>query len=102
MEPGDDTERRQQRGSCLVIALTGGLVGLLLLLLVLATGGWAIHIVWITAAILGFGGIHYLLWGRTMLQQTAGEREEEEMRRRAEEREREKADHHSNGVRRFH
>jgi threonine/homoserine/homoserine lactone efflux protein len=101
MEPGDDTER-QRRGSCLAIVLTGGLVGLLLLLLILATGGWAVHIVWITAAILGFGGVHYLLWGRTMLQQTAGEREEEEVRRRAEERERQEADPHSNGVRRFH
>ena len=42
-------------------------------LLILATGGWAVYLVWIVAAIGLFGLIHYLLWGRLLLRQTAGE-----------------------------
>jgi threonine/homoserine/homoserine lactone efflux protein len=34
--------------------------------------------------IAGFGCLHYLLWGRSLSQEVAGEREEEEMRARAE------------------
>jgi hypothetical protein len=100
MEPSDSTER-QRRGSCLTIALTGGLVGFLLLLLVVATEGWAVYAIGIAAAIGMFGLAHYLLWGRLLLQQTAGEREEEEARRRAEERGREGVKHGANGFRRL-
>ena len=100
MEPSDDPER-QRRGSCLTILLTGGLVCVLLLLLVVATGGWAVYVVWIGAGIFLFGLLHYLLWGRLMLQQTAGEREEEEARRRAEQRERDGPGPHVNGIRRL-
>ena len=71
-----------------------------LLLLVVATGGWAVHVLWIGTAIFLFGAIHYMLWGRLMLQQTAGEREEEEVRRRAEEREQKELEASSNGYRR--
>ena len=101
MEPNDDGER-QRRGSCVAILLTGGFACFVLVLLVLATGGWAIHVLWIATAIGTFGLVHYLLWGRMMLQQTAGEREEEEVRQRAEEREREEAERESDGFHRFH
>jgi hypothetical protein len=98
MGPYDDPER-QRRGSCLTIMLTAGLVGFLLLLIVVATGGWAVHVVWIGAGIFLFGLIHYLLWGRLLLRQTAGEREEEEVRRQVEERLRQRQGPGSNGFR---
>jgi len=101
MGPNDDPER-QRRGSCLTILLTGGLVCSLLLLVVLATGGWAVYVVWIGAGIFLFGLVHYLLWGRLLLQQTAGEREEEEVRRRAEERESGRPGPGGDGFRRPH
>ncbi len=101
MEP-HDTAERQRRGSCLSIMLTGGFVGFLVLLLAVATGGWAFHVLWIAAAIGLFGLIHYLLWGRMLQQQTAGEREEEEASRRADEGERDEVHPGANGVTRFH
>jgi hypothetical protein len=101
MEPGENPERRQ-RGACLSLMMAAAVVGLFALLLVVATGGWAVYVIWIGAAIFLFGAIHYLLWGRMMLQQTAGDREEEEMRQRAEEREEEPPAPGSNGITRFH
>ena len=62
-----------------------------------ATGGWAVYVIGVAGAIFLFGGMHYLLWGRAMLQQTAGDREEEEMRQRAEEPEDEPPAPGSNG-----
>jgi len=99
MEAYDDPER-QRRGSCLTILLTGGLVCVLLLLLVVATGGWAAHVVWIGAAIFLFGLVHYLLWGRLLTRQTAGEREEEEVRQQVEERLRNRPGPGDDGIRR--
>ena len=72
-------------------------VGFFAALLVVATGGWAVYAIWIAGAIFLFGAIHYLLWGRAMLQQTAGDREEEEMRQQMEEREEEPPGPGSNG-----
>ena len=91
MEPADGGER-QRRGACLSILLTGAAVCIFLLLLVFATGGWAIHVVWIGVAIVLFGLIHYAVWGQWMLRQTAGEREEEEVRQKAEARQKESGD----------
>ena len=100
MGPNENAERRR-RGSCLAVMLTGSFVGFLLVLLVLATGGWAAYVLWIAAAIALFGLTHYLLWGRLMLRQTAGEREEEQVRRRAEERGHDEAGPGANGIRRI-
>ncbi len=100
MEPNGNADQ-QRRGSCLAVMLTGSFVGFLLVLLVLATGGWAVHLLWIAAAIALFGLTHYLLWGRLMLRQTAGEREEEEVRRRAEARDHDEAAPGANGFRRI-
>ena len=36
------------------------------------------------AAMVAFGYLHYVLWGYAFSQQTAGEREEEELRQRVE------------------
>ena len=76
MEPSENPEGRQ-RGACVSLMITAMVVGFLALLLTVATGGWAFYIIGIGTAIFLFGTIHYLLWGRMMLQQTAGDREEE-------------------------
>ena len=81
MEPSENPEQRQ-RGACVSLMIAAMVVGFFALLLVVATGGWAVYVIGISAAIFLFGAIHYLLWGRLMLQQTAGDREEEEMRER--------------------
>jgi hypothetical protein len=101
MESSENPDRRQ-RGTCLSLMMAAMVVGFFALLLVVATGGWAIYAIWIGGAIVLFGAIHYLLWGRMMLQQTAGDREVEEMRRRDEEREEEPPAPGSNGITRFH
>jgi len=67
--------------------MTGAATAFLLMLVVLATGGWAMYVVWVGGAIMAFGLIHYGLWGQWMSRQTAGEREEEEGRQKAEARE---------------
>lgn len=90
MEPNENQER-QRRASCLAILLAGAFSGFILVLLVLATGGWAVYLLWIAGGVGAFALLHYLLWGRLLLRQTAGEREEEELRRRAEEREQNQA-----------
>ena len=82
----NDGGGRPRRGACLSILLTGGAVSLLMLLLVLATGGWAVYLIGIGGGIALFGLIHYAVWGQWMLRQPAGEREEEEVRQWAEER----------------
>jgi hypothetical protein len=101
MEPSENSEQ-QRRGACLSVMLTAGFAAFLLVVLVLATGGWAVYVVGVAAAIAGFGAIHYFLWGRLMLQQTAGEREEEEVRQQAEAREKDGPRPGSNGIQRFH
>ncbi len=101
MEPRDNPERRQ-RGTCLSLMMASGVVAFFALLLVVATGGWAVYVIGIAAAIALFGAIHYVLWGRMMLQQTAGDREEEELRQQSEEPEDEPPGPESNGVTRFH
>jgi hypothetical protein len=55
--------------------------------LALITGGWIFWLVLVAAGMAGFAAVHYLLWGKLLSDETAGEREEEELRRRATERE---------------
>ena len=40
-------------------------------------GPFVIHAVVIFVLLVGFGGFHYLLWGRSMVEKTANEQEEE-------------------------
>ena len=84
MEPDDGGGRR--RGACLSILLTGGAVCLLLMLVVLATAGWAVHLVWIGMAIVLFGLIHYArpCGASGCCGRRPANAEEEEVRRRAE------------------
>jgi hypothetical protein len=77
--------------------MAAGVACFIALLLVVATGGWAVYVIGVAVAIFLFGGFHYLLWGRSMLQQTAGDREVEELRRKIEEMDDEPPEHGSNG-----
>jgi hypothetical protein len=72
------------RYTCLSLMLAGMFCTFLLFLLVLVTGGAIVYMVPVFVGLALFGWMHYLLWGKTMNQETAGEREEEEMRQQAE------------------
>jgi len=48
--------------------------------LVALTEGYALVAIVLVALLGAVAGAHYLLWGRSMAQDTAGEREEEELR----------------------
>jgi uncharacterized protein (DUF58 family) len=96
MEPSENPEGRQ-RGTCLPLMLAWVFANFSALVLVVATGGWVGYVIGVVLAIFLFGTIHYLLWGRSLLRQTAAEREEEEMRKRIEDMDKEPPEHGSNG-----
>jgi fatty acid desaturase len=101
MEPIDNAGQ-QRRGACLSILLTAGFAAFLLVVLIMATGGWAVYVVGVAVAIVGFAAVHYFLWGRMMMHQTLGEREEEEVRQQVETRLKERSRADSNGIQRRH
>jgi hypothetical protein len=85
MEPEDQYEQyRQRREGLLTIMLTGVGVGGFLLFMILVTGGFFFYVLLGVAGIAALGFVNYLLWGRSMMQATAGEREEEEAKARDE------------------
>ncbi len=71
------------RQTVVSVVLTGMAAAFFLLLLLLITGGYFVYLVGTLGAILAFGGLHYVLWGRLLTEETAGEREEEQLRERA-------------------
>jgi hypothetical protein len=71
-----DNPEQQQRGTCLYAAVALGGISVFAFLLVLITGGWFLWVIGIVTAFAGFAGIHYVLWGHSMVRQTAAEREE--------------------------
>jgi threonine/homoserine/homoserine lactone efflux protein len=82
MEPYS-TRESTARQSIVTTVLTGMVGMIVVMLFVLIGGSLAFYLVGVVAAIFAFGGVHYLLWGRLLTAQTAGEREEEELRQRA-------------------
>jgi hypothetical protein len=68
------------RQTCLPYILLSMLVLFGLPVMIIATGGWFLHLMMLVCAVVGFGLLHYLLWGRLLTQQTAGQREEEAFR----------------------
>jgi ABC-type bacteriocin/lantibiotic exporter with double-glycine peptidase domain len=82
MDP-HDTHPTSFRQTIVTIFLTGMVVAFFLLLLVLISGGLFIYLVGVLLALGAFGALHYLLWGRLLAEQTAGESEEELLRLRA-------------------
>jgi hypothetical protein len=70
----------RSRETMLAVMLTlSAVVGFVFFLMIL-TGGWVIYLGMVLLAMVGFGGLHYLLWGRLMMNETVGEREEVELR----------------------
>jgi hypothetical protein len=72
-----------QRESTLTIMLTGMVCSFILFFVVLITGGWVLWLLLVVALLASFGAFHYLLWGKMLDEQVAGEREEYVLRRRA-------------------
>jgi len=84
MHDDDLNAYRQRRESFLTIFLAVLGSGAFLLFLVLLTGGFFLWVILGVALIILFALFHYLMWGRSLMRNTAGEREEEQLRARAE------------------
>jgi hypothetical protein len=83
MDDHDLYQRRRQ--TFLTFGLAAfTLLGLLVVFTIL-TGGFLLYVLLVVAVAAAIGGMHYLLWGRSFTEQTAGEREELEAQERAEE-----------------
>jgi hypothetical protein len=80
-----DHPSRQRRETFVGYLLTLLFGAALLLFLIFVTGGFFLNILAALAAIGAVGYLHYLLWGHSLTQAVAGEREEEEARERWEE-----------------
>lgn len=72
------------RQTCLSVMMAGMVGVFLLFVLILITQGAIFYVLPVLGGITLFSWLHYLWWGRLMDQETAGEREEEELRRQAE------------------
>jgi hypothetical protein len=65
--------------------LLGGVAAVIVVLvLILLTGGFLIYCVLAIAGFALVASLHYLLWGKALEESVAGQREEERLRRRAE------------------
>jgi hypothetical protein len=80
MEPPADPQRNS-RETFLTLGLTGLFGGGFMLFLIFVTGGFFFYVCLAVLAIGLVGTLHYYLWGQALTQETAGEREEEELRR---------------------
>jgi fatty acid desaturase len=75
---------QQHRHAFLSLFLTLLALGFGLLVLIFISGGFFLWVVLFAGGIFLFGMFHYILWGRAFSDETAGEREEEQLRQRAE------------------
>ena len=81
MDNDERIEQLQRRRESLLTIVLGGLGGLgILLFLVVITWGWLLYALLAVCGIGLFALVNYLLWGRSMMAVTAGEREEEQLR----------------------
>lgn len=76
--PQDQTPSARQ--GCMMFSVAAVFASVLVIGMVLITGGWFIYVIGVAAAIAIFVGLHYFLWGYFLTQYLAGEREEEELR----------------------
>ncbi len=87
MDDPDDLAYRRKRQTFLAVFLGAVFVIGLLFVFTILTGGFLIYIIAVVAVAAVIGGLHYLLWGKAMMEGTAGEREELVEREGAEEEE---------------
>jgi len=83
MDHLDDYPRQQRRQNFLAVFLAGLFLMFFLVLLIFLTNGLFLYVLLLAAAIAAVALFHYVLWGRSLSQQVAGEREEEQLRQRA-------------------
>jgi hypothetical protein len=76
----DDDRPPEQRGTYLGIFLTGLLAAAALVALFAACGGLTVGMAAVVAGVILLGLVHYLVWGRSLSNEVAGEREEEATR----------------------
>jgi hypothetical protein len=81
MEPDPNAPHRN-RETILTLMLTALFAGGILFFLILVSGGFFVFVVACVFAIALIGLLHYVLWGYTLSQEVAGEREEEEAQAR--------------------
>jgi fatty acid desaturase len=74
----DDELYRRRRETLLVVSFAGIAVFGLLFVFTILTGGFLLYLILVVAVVAMIGGFHYLLWGRALTEQTAGDREEME------------------------
>src|SRR5947209_8374478 len=79
MDPSDGPQ--QSRQAFLSVLLAGLASVFFLGVLIFISNGFFLYVLLLGMA--GYGSLHYLLWGRLMSEQVAGEREEEQLRQRA-------------------
>lgn len=77
------SSEQQQRHAFLSVFLTMLALGFALLVLIVISGGLFLYVLLLGGGIVMVGLLHYLLWGWAFSQETAGEREEEQLRQRA-------------------
>jgi hypothetical protein len=82
MDDNENPNGQRRRETLLAFLLTGFLAGAFLLFMVLITGGFFLRVLAVVAVIGIVGYAHYLLWGHSLTQEVAGEREQEEERER--------------------
>jgi nicotinamide riboside transporter PnuC len=81
MDNDEEIARLQKRRESILTVLFAivGSLGIFIFLMVVTWGLFA-YVLLVLVGIAGFGILNYWLWGRGMMRDTAGEREEEELR----------------------
>jgi hypothetical protein len=64
----------------MIYALVGSIAGFFLFVMVLLTGGWFLYVLLVAAIVAAFIMFHWMMWGKYLTEQTAGEKEELAMR----------------------
>ena len=85
MDDDDYNTYQRRRETFLTVFLAGFTLIASLYVVTLLTGGFLIYILLVVAACAAVGVFHYLLWGRSLSEEVAGEREEMEGREQGEE-----------------
>jgi hypothetical protein len=81
MDYDEEIARMQKRRASIMTVLFAAVGGLgILVALTIVTWGLFLYVVPVAGGIAALVLVNYFLWGRGMLQQTVGEREEEELR----------------------
>ena len=84
MEPPANPQQKG-RETALTLILTGLFGGGFLLFLIFVTGGFFFYVAGAVVGIGLVGTLHYYLWGQSLMQEVAAQREEEERLRLEEE-----------------